>query len=59
MSQTWGHTHAVPAVGRWEQEGRGFKLILTYVVNYRPIWTIWEPTPQPKKDHKTNSHADG
>ena len=32
---------AIPALGRWRQEDQEFKIIFSYLVNPRAIWTTY------------------
>lgn len=48
-------TPATSGFGKQRQENQQFKVILSYTMNLRPAWTVWDPVIKKQKPW-TNKH---
>lgn len=53
INQEWWHTPGTPEFRRWNQEDRGFKIILGYTVSLRLACTTWDPVSKRKSAYVT------
>jgi hypothetical protein len=51
-NQTWRHTPAIPALGRWRRGYQKFEVILDYIVRSRPAWATRNPEERERRGGK-------